>query len=199
MKSGAFKIAAIYTITGLLWIVLSDKILDMFAGTFSVSFILFLSSIKGFAYVLLTGFILYKLILNYNSRLAESERQYRSYFEENPSPMWIYNRRTLNYTAANNAAIAKYGYTLEEFKNMTILDIRPKTDVAKVHQVVKKLKTRYNDSGVWTHLKKDGTPIQVHITSHVIISPGKEDHIMVMATEVTVPEKVLKRLPERPL
>jgi PAS domain S-box-containing protein len=195
MRSAAFKIAAIYVVTGLLWIALSDKVLELFKGSMDLPVILFISSIKGFGYVILTGIILYKLILSYHSRLKESEEQYRSYFESNPSPMWIYNRRTLNYTAANNAAIAKYGYTLEEFKNMTILDIRPKSDVAKVHTVVKELKSQYNDSGVWTHLKKDGTPMQVHITSHVITSPGKEDRVMVMATEVVPPPRpTLKRL-----
>lgn len=195
MRSVAFKIAAIYIVTGLLWIALSDKLLEFFKGTMDLPIILFIGSVKGFVYVLLTGIILYKLILSYHSRLEESEIQYRSYFEANPLPMWIYNRRTLNYTAVNNAAIAKYGYTLEEFKNMTILDIRPKSDVSKVHTVVKELKSNYNDSGVWTHLKKDGTPMQVHITSHVITSPGKEDHIMVMATEVVAPQNPsLKRL-----
>ncbi len=137
--------------------------------------------------MLLTGYILYRLILHYHSRLEESEKQYRSYFEANPSPMWIYNRRTFNFTAVNNAAIAKYGYTRDEFKNMTILDIRPKADIGKVHTVVKNHTNAYNDSGIWTHLKKDGTPIQVRITSHIITS-GKEDHIMVMATDVTESE-----------
>jgi PAS domain S-box-containing protein len=193
MKSGAFKIAAIYTVTGLLWIILSDKILDLTAGTFSVSFILFLSSIKGFAYVLLTGFILYKLIIKYNGRLAESEQQYRSYFEANPSPMWIYNKRTLNFTAVNNAAVAKYGYMPDEFMDMTILDIRPKEDVAKAHLAAKNLQTAYSDSGVWTHKTKDGTLLQVRIMSHVITS-GKDPHVMVMATEVAAPQKILKRL-----
>lgn len=184
MRSVALKIALIYTVSGLLWIALSDKILNLAVGKMSVSFILFLGSIKGFAYVLLTGFILYKLILFYNRRLLENEQQYRSCFEAHPSPMWIYNRRTLNFTAVNNAAVAKYGYTPEEFKSMTILDIRPKADIGKVHSAVKNLSNTYNDSGVWTHLKKDGTPMQVRIASHVITS-GKEDHVMVMATDVT--------------
>lgn len=183
MRSGAFKIAALYTIIGLLWITLSDRLLDWISGTMDIPFVLFISSIKGFVYVIVTGIILYRLINNYNSRLATSEKQYRTYFEENPAPMWIYNRRTLNYTAANNAAIAKYGYTREEFLNMTILDIRPKSDMAKVHATVKALTGTYNDSGIWTHRKKDGTLMQVHVTSH-IITGGKEDHIMVMATEV---------------
>lgn len=188
MRSAAFKISVIYVVSGLLWIALSDKVLEFLKGSLDIPFILFISSAKGFAYVLLTGFILYKLILSYHSRLEESEKQYRSYFEANPSPMWIYNRRTLNFTAVNNAAVAKYGYSPDEFKNMTIFDIRPKADAGKVHTAVKELKSTYSDSGIWTHLKKDGTLIQVHITSHVITSPGKEDHIMVMATEVGTPQ-----------
>jgi PAS domain S-box-containing protein len=183
MRSGAFKIAAIYTVAGLLWIALSDKILNMAAGTMGVPFVMFISSIKGFAYVILTAVILYKLILYYNSKLDESEKQYRSYFEANPSPMWIYNRRTLNFTAVNNAAIARYGYSREEFMGMTIFDIRPKEEIGKLHSAVKQLQNSYNDSGVWIHRKKDGTLIQAHITSHVITS-GKEDHIMVMASSV---------------
>lgn len=183
MKSGAFKIAAIYTVSGLLWIILSDKLLIVMGDAMSVSSILFISSIKGFCYVILTGFILYKLILLYNSRLQESEKQYRSCFEAHPSPMWICNRRTFNFTAVNNAAIVNYGYTLEEFKNMTMLDIRPKADVGKAYSAVRNIKNAYNDFGVWTHCKKDGTQIQVRITSHVI--SGKEDHIMIMATAVT--------------
>ncbi len=183
MRSGALKIAVLYVVAGLLWITLSDKALDWASATMDIPYVLFISSIKGFAYVIITGIILYRLITTYNSRLQESEQQYRSYFEANPSPMWIYNRRTLNFTAVNNAAIANYGYTLEEFKNMTILDIRPKSDIGKVHTTVKNLKGTYNDSGIWAHCKKDGTLIKVHITSH-IITTGKEDHIMVMATQV---------------
>jgi PAS domain S-box-containing protein len=192
MKSGAFKITATYMVVGFLWIALSDKILDIVKGEMDISLILFISSIKGYLYVLVTGAILYRLILWYNSRLAESEKQYSRYFESNPTPMWIYNRRALNFTAVNNAAIAKYGYTTDEFLNMSILDIRPKSDAGKVYTVVKELKDAYNDSGVWTHLKKCGTPMRVHITSHVITS-GKEHHIMAMATEVVTPPNIIAK------
>ncbi|MFD2145209.1 hypothetical protein [Mucilaginibacter antarcticus] len=41
MRSGAFKIAALYTVTGLLWIVLSDRLLDLFSGAMGISSIIF--------------------------------------------------------------------------------------------------------------------------------------------------------------
>jgi len=183
MKSGALKIVMIYIVSGILWITLSDKLLDVLKDHIDISVIIFIGSIKGVLYVMVTAIILYNLISNYNAKLKESETLYRSYFEAHPSPMWIYNKRTLNYTAANNAAISNYGYTLEEFKNMTILDIGPKSDISRVYTIIKQLAEGYNDSGIWTHQKKDGTLIKVHITSHVI-NAGKEPHIMVMATEV---------------
>ena len=46
-----------------------------------------------------------------------------------PDPMWIYDRETLRFLDVNDAAIAKYGYSRDEFLAMTIKDIRPKEEV----------------------------------------------------------------------
>ena len=50
-------------------------------------------------------------------------------FENNPQPMWIYDIYTLCFLEVNNAAIAKYGYSRDEFSKMNIKDIRPHEDV----------------------------------------------------------------------
>ena len=55
---------------------------------------------------------------------ARSE-EYRVLFENNPHPMWIFDMETLQFLAVNDAAIARYGYTEEEFRGMTLRDIRP--------------------------------------------------------------------------
>jgi PAS domain S-box-containing protein len=57
--------------------------------------------------------------------LAESENQYRLLFLNNPQPMWIYDLETLAFLEVNEAAISHYGYTREEFLQMTLKDIRP--------------------------------------------------------------------------
>src|SRR4051812_47910598 len=56
--------------------------------------------------------------------LRDSEHRYRSMFESNPIPMWVFDRDTLEFLAVNDAAITHYGYTREEFLRMTIKDIR---------------------------------------------------------------------------
>src|ERR1039457_6153507 len=62
------------------------------------------------------------------STLEHSERTFRLLFDRNPAPMWTYAPQTLRFLTVNRAAMATYGYSSEEFLNMTILDIRPVAD-----------------------------------------------------------------------
>jgi len=189
MRSGAFKIAATYTVASLTWIFCSDKFLQVTHLFANPDHILWLNIMKGSAFVLITAAILYKLIGTHERQLLASEKQYRSYFEDNPVPMWIYDSATLFFTAVNDAAVSHYGYSRAEFKQMRITDIRPKEDADRVVALVKNLNNGYNDSGVWVHRKKNGQLIEVQIASHRLIS-GKRNNIMVMASDVTE----LKRL-----
>ncbi len=66
-------------------------------------------------------------------QLAAAAVQYRLLFEANPMPMWIVDPRTLQFLAVNQAAIAHYGYSEAEFLAMTLFDIRPPDDRAKLH------------------------------------------------------------------
>ena len=61
--------------------------------------------------------------------IRESEKRYRMLFEDNPYPMWIYDTETLRFTAVNDTTTRNYGYSREEFLNMTVADIRPSEDV----------------------------------------------------------------------
>ncbi|HXB09664.1 MAG TPA: response regulator, partial [Puia sp.] len=56
--------------------------------------------------------------------LRESEERYRELFNNNPMPMWVFNAKTFRFLEANAAAVQHYGYTLEEFLNRTLADIR---------------------------------------------------------------------------
>ena len=59
----------------------------------------------------------------------ESERIYKELFENNPNPMFVYDRDTLRFLAVNDVAVSHYGYSREEFLGMTIeqYPIRPRT------------------------------------------------------------------------
>ena len=64
--------------------------------------------------------------------LRETESSFRELFLSNPNPMWVYDLESLAFLDVNNAAIAHYGYSREEFLSMTIQDIRPAEDVPRL-------------------------------------------------------------------
>ncbi|QHS54341.1 PAS domain S-box protein [Mucilaginibacter sp. 14171R-50] len=180
MRTGAFKIALVYIVMGILWITLSDRVLLALQSTFGAEQVFFLGSIKGIVYVLITGVLLYYLIVRHTRRLSESERKYRTYFDQNTNPMWIINRRTMLITAVNDAATARYGYTKEEFLKMSALDLRPPEEINAAIMIFHDLTKGINDIGVVKHVKKDGTIIKVHITCNLIDS-ARESLVMAMA------------------
>ncbi len=103
---------------------------------------------------------------------GHASEHYRMLFESNPHPMWMYDRDTLGFLQVNDAAVAHYGYSREEFLQMTLLDIRPSEDFERL---IASLRTSQPTqlSGPWRHLRKDGTTIQVDIASHLLKHEGK--------------------------
>lgn len=55
--------------------------------------------------------------------LRESETKYRFMFDKNSQPCWIYEYNTLSFLDVNEAAVKQYGYSVEEFLEMTLKDI----------------------------------------------------------------------------
>ncbi|MDN3581494.1 PAS domain S-box protein [Mucilaginibacter flavus] len=184
MRYGALRIVILYVIVSLLWITFSDRLLYYFDSYFSHQQVLLISSCKGYLFVLVTGIFLYYFIKSDDRLLKNSELQYRNMYESNPNPMWIYDAETLKIASVNDAAIASYGFSKDEFLSKTILDIRPAEDAQKVIASSKHLSNDLNRSGAWRHLKKDGTLIYVIITSHKIIF-NNQPHVLIMARDMT--------------
>ena len=105
--------------------------------------------------------------------LRKSEAQYRLLFESNPQAMWVYDLTTLRFLAVNNAAVRHYGYSRAEFLDMTIKDIRPPEDVKLLENYLASENGEVVNAGEWRHRKKDGTIINVEITSNRLTFGGR--------------------------
>ncbi|HUE83307.1 MAG TPA: ATP-binding protein [Pyrinomonadaceae bacterium] len=116
--------------------------------------------------------------------LRDSEGRYRLLFESNPFPMWVFDLETLDFLAVNEAAVRHYGYSSEEFLAMSLKDIRPPEDVPALLADVANLSGGLNNSGVWRHQKKDGTLIDVEITSYSLSFAGRRAEL-VLANDIT--------------
>jgi diguanylate cyclase (GGDEF)-like protein/PAS domain S-box-containing protein len=117
--------------------------------------------------------------------VRERDARYRVMFQANPLPMWVYDLRSLRFLAVNDAAIGHYGYSMEEFLSMTIEDIRPAEDIPFLKDALaNKVMQGGEKSRIWRHRKRDGTLIDVEITSHRL-GFGDYDAVMVLAHDVT--------------
>ncbi|MES2535903.1 MAG: EAL domain-containing protein [Pseudomonadota bacterium] len=117
-------------------------------------------------------------------RLRQSESQYRLMFEHNPHPMWVFENATLRFLAVNLSAIQHYGYTEQEFLAMTLRELRLPEDVDVMEQTVRSLPQEQKSAAVWRHRKKDGSIIQVEVSSDGIDFNGLPARL-VLATDVT--------------
>jgi PAS domain S-box-containing protein len=118
-----------------------------------------------------------------------SERNYRLLFEGHPQPMWLYDVETLAFLEVNDAAVERYGYSPEEFLAMTIKDIRPPQDVPKFLELMAGPQPALDKTGPWRHLLKDGSVVQVLITSHTVTFGGHEARF-VIAEDLTESQRL---------
>ena len=65
-----------------------------------------------------------RLATERESALAASEARYRRIFLESPLPMWVLDAQTQRFLAVNHAAVARYGYSAEEFAALSITALR---------------------------------------------------------------------------
>lgn len=111
--------------------------------------------------------------------LLVSEQRYKYLFDNNPAPMFIWDFETRQILDCNDAALLKYGYSRDEFLQLTILDIRPTEDIDRILSVTtsEEIYTNYGKSlhaDTWRHLKKNGEIMDVEITGHILDFKGRK-------------------------
>ncbi|MDA8291221.1 MAG: EAL domain-containing protein [Actinomycetota bacterium] len=116
----------------------------------------------------------------------------------NPLPMWVYDLETLRFVEVNEAAIAHYGYSRDEFLAMSISDIRPEEDRARLRQAIAERAGALQRSGTWRHRRADGTLLDVEVTSHALDWEGRPASLVV-AHDVTETHRLQRELARRAL
>lgn len=103
---------------------------------------------------------------------------YHEFFERNPQPLWVYESKSLRFVAVNDAAIAVYGYSRDEFLAITLEEICLLEDAALLSEYLATFVLPESDSlesdnsssapipTVWRHRKKDGSIIEVEVLAH---------------------------------
>jgi diguanylate cyclase (GGDEF)-like protein/PAS domain S-box-containing protein len=114
----------------------------------------------------------------------QREESFRLLFESNPVPMWVFDTSSLRFLAVNDATIAHYGYSRENFMTMRVTDIRPAED----REIFLR---HFSETGginvgetVWRHQKSDGSVIEVEVYSK-LLTYGERAAALVAIIDVT--------------
>jgi PAS domain S-box-containing protein len=125
--------------------------------------------------------------------LKTSEKKYKLLFESNPLSMWMLRLPDYKFIDVNNVTLQQYGYSKEEFMNLSVYDLRPPEDVEKLIQNTNTDFRGIYHAGVWRHRKKDGTVFFVDIVTHDIMYEGHATRL-VLANDITEKYKAEERL-----
>lgn len=127
--------------------------------------------------------------------LKKSELRYKSLFNFNPLPVFMFNEYSLEIIDVNPSACSHYGYTQEEFVGMPLQSIRPASEVKRLERIIEERKhnklTSWKTSAI--HCKKDGTIIDVEIDSHRFYI-DKTSYIIAVCTDITESKKNIAKL-----
>ena len=134
---------------------------------------------------------------NAEEALRASGERYRTLFEHNPIPMWVYDATTWRFLQVNQAAVAQYGYSREELLRLAVVDLHPAEDIPKLLEMIggdgnaaPLLRSKQR------HRKQDGTTVFVELVSQPIHFGGRPARIAqaLDVTEYTLAERELIRI-----
>ena len=123
--------------------------------------------------------------------LRSSEARYRQLFQKGPLPTWVADRATLRFLEVNDAAIAHYGYSREEFLALTVADIRPPEELPAL---LEEFGSAAGTSlGRFVHRKKNGERINVEVIGYPI-EHEKGPARLVVVNDITSRERAAEQL-----
>jgi len=119
----------------------------------------------------------------------ESEASFQLLFHQHPLPMWVVDATSLAFVAVNDAAVKKYGYSREEFFQMTMDQIAiPMEDTGEASGD----ELSQGASTAWQHKRKDGATLFVESTWHEIPFAGR-DAVLVLTLDRTEQRRAEQR------
>ena len=104
--------------------------------------------------------------------------------EDEPVAMGVFDAETLRIVAVNEAAVRAYGYSRDEFSAMTIADLHAPEELPRLQADVHAEAAPLRLTGVWKHLRKDGSIAHVNVASHACEFGGRPAWL-VAGTDVT--------------
>ncbi len=132
--------------------------------------------------------------------LQESEKRYYTLYDSNPLPVIVLEASSLQVLDVNSAAEMQYGYTREEFTQLTMGDILPAGDADRLRGMVHLPESGVPYTGTnWRHCRRDGTEFDVLERSHAVRLGDMDVRVSIIqdVTEIRRAEAARRQSEER--
>lgn len=101
------------------------------------------------------------------------DESFAFFFGESDQAYYVFDPESLEFLAVNEAAVRRYGYTREEFRGLTLRDIRAPEDMAALAGTHLPVGRGVKHIGRFRHKARDGRIIPVAITTYDILTQGR--------------------------
>jgi PAS domain S-box-containing protein len=119
---------------------------------------------------------LYEKVLELEATRDELERtatKYQALFKSQPEAAWVFDLGTLRFVEVNDAAVRRYGYSHDDFLGMTIKDLNAPSEGPESPAIL-----HVEQSGPRLHRKKDGTVMEVQISTQDVYFGQRSRYVM---------------------
>src|SRR5690606_10975253 len=127
---------------------------------------------------------------------AEQERNYLSkIFDDSLNEIYVFDAVSLKFINANYGAQKNLGYSLDELKTMTLMDIKPEFDEEKIRELTKPL-VKKNKSKIefeTIHKRKNGTTYPVYVNLELSVLKGRKVFVAIVL-DVTAQKNYTQKL-----
>jgi diguanylate cyclase (GGDEF)-like protein/PAS domain S-box-containing protein len=107
------------------------------------------------------------------TELKQREESFRLLFESNPLPMLVCAEKSLQFIAVNDASVAHYGYSREQFLRMSVFDLRTPEDQENAQWLAQSGEGNRQAGATRRHIKADGSIIDVAVYSRPLRYDGQ--------------------------
>lgn len=113
--------------------------------------------------------------------------------------MCVYDVKTLRMLAVNDAAIAQYGYSKQEFVGLTLLDLHHEDDVGLLHEHLELASSEQPTPTLCRHRHRNGDWIEVEMVTQALELDGIQARVTLIRdmTEQRRAEQAQRELAER--
>lgn len=121
--------------------------------------------------------------------MRESQETYRLLFENNPIPMYIREKESFRIVGVNQSAVLHFGYSEEEFLNMSVTDLHPPEEVETLMRIIRENEGNFMQPAIFSHMCKDGRKVYVECRVREMKFKGY-DCFLVLADDITEKRRV---------